>query len=368
MTDGDRLQRVREGILAEAEFQFSGSHAPELRSPLYERLARHVGAEPALVAMVAESPHGTVRSLLAAVHMLLLDGVEHALGQWYPTVGGTRAPDEDLAAAFDEFVARHRRHVVEAMGARGVQTNEVRRSATLLLALAVGAEVAGEPLSLIELGPSAGLNLLFDRYRYRFEPSGETVGAPASPVRITCELREGALQVPAMPIAIASRVGVDLYPVSVGDFAGVKWLRACIWGDHPDRLALFDTAMEVARQDPPRLVQGDMVEMLPALVDAAPAAATPLVFHTSAVNYLRRRDRQRLVEAITAASAARRILWLSGEGPGVLPGLPTPPDAAEKVGIPVVLTELRNGEARSELLALAGVQGSWIEWRRSPAA
>lgn len=134
-------------------------------------------------------------------------------------------------------------------------------------------------------------------------------------------------------------------------------------GDHVDRLAPLDSALGVALRDPPPLIEGDMVAAVSSLVASTPPGITPLVFHTNAVNYLRSEQRLSLVEAITSASADRRVLWLSGEGAGVLPDLPTPADAIEMAGIPIVLSDLQHGARQSTLLGIAGVQGSWIDWR-----
>ena len=74
------------------------------------------------------------------------------------------------------------------MRTRSIQTNEVGRSAALLPALAVvraGALAVGDdrPLALVELGPSAGLNLLLDRYAVTYRRDGAVVATVGDPAR-----------------------------------------------------------------------------------------------------------------------------------------------------------------------------------------
>jgi hypothetical protein len=93
--------------------------------------------------------------LFAAVHYLVLSG---------------DAPDA-LSGRFEDFAAALAEHE-DALRARiethGVQTNEVQRCTMLLPTFLAAAAATGLPLELIELGPSAGLNLLVDRYRYGY--------------------------------------------------------------------------------------------------------------------------------------------------------------------------------------------------------
>jgi len=87
------------------------------------------------------------------------------------------------------------------------------------------------------------------------------------------------------------------------------------------------------------------------------------VFHTNAVNYLRRERRQTLVDRIAAAATRRPLLWLSAEGSWIVPGLPDPGDMGNRAAVPLWLTDLRKREPVHHLLAIAGVQGAWLEWR-----
>ena len=51
---------------------------------------------------------------------------------------------------------------------RTVQTNEVQRCWALLPIFLTVARTVARPLALVELGASAGLNLLWDRYAYSY--------------------------------------------------------------------------------------------------------------------------------------------------------------------------------------------------------
>ena len=213
--------------------------------------------------------------------------------------------------------------------ARATQTNEVGRCATVLPALAM---VPG-PLALIEVGASAGLCLLPDRYSYRFSDgtSLDPVDGP-SPVVIACEVH-GDPPLPTRIPEVAWRTGVDLNPLDVRDDDEMRWLRTLVWPEHDDRRSRLAAAVELARADPPPLVRGDLLVELPALVAAAPEGATPVVFHSAVLAYPCDDDRRRFVDLVTSL----RCVWVSNEGPAVVPGIRGVPDRQPRWGAPFVL-------------------------------
>ena len=155
-------------------------------APLYDRLARGIAADPELLTIAARARSGqqVPLLLLAAVHSLLLGGVNHALGAFYPSITRhTAIPPGDPLPAFRAFCLDHRDVLLELVSTRLVQTNEPRRCTMLLPAFATVARLAaGRPLALIEVGASAGLHLLFDHYGYNYG-SGRSAGAPDAPHR-----------------------------------------------------------------------------------------------------------------------------------------------------------------------------------------
>jgi hypothetical protein len=234
-------------------------------SPLYRRLAAAVARDDDLLALADEVPSGRSppHVLLASVHYLLLSGVEHRLGAFYPSVAhDPRDPAEtDPVAAFRDFCATHREDLVPLLRERRTQTNSVRRCAALYPAFARIHDEEGKPLSVVEVGASAGLNLLWDRYGYDYGDAGR-VGVLGSEVLVESAVRAGDPPLPADPPPVAERVGIDLDPIDVGNPGDVRWLLALTWPEHEERRALLRHAVSVASDHPPALRAGDALDLL----------------------------------------------------------------------------------------------------------
>ncbi|RBI64161.1 DUF2332 domain-containing protein [halophilic archaeon] len=338
-------------------------------SPLYERLERGVADDPDLLALAETVPEGRSppHLLLGSVHSLLLGGADHELAAFYDTV--TESPldprESDPLPAFRDFCAAYEDEICPLLRTRRTQTNAVRRCAALLPAFAhVSAEAGGEPLAIVELGPSAGLNLCWDRYRYEYAATGEygpipadwpvgDAGRPAgcgsdSPVRVEADVvGERAPPLPDELPPVASRVGVDLHPLDVTDADDVRWLRALVWPEHATRHRLLRSAIAVAREDPPELRQGDAVEALPSVLDGIPASRPVCLFDTQMRYQLDEERDAELRETVAAAAADRELHWLSGHA------------AAERDN--ALVLEWFDGE-RSQSLAAYEQHGKWVEW------
>lgn len=195
---------------------------------------------------------------------------------------------------------------------RRTQTNEPARCATLLPLLCS----LPQPLALLEIGASAGLCLLPDRYGYRYPDRALGHGPPVFPCDVT-----GPAPLPDALPSVAWRRGLDLNPLSLDDDA--DWLRALVWPGQRGRLARLEEALVVAATDPPTVVRGDLRTDLPALAATAPPEATLVVFHTAVLGYLARSELPAVAHAIRATGAR----WIANEGPTVLRGLlPDAPD------------------------------------------
>ena len=344
--------------------------------PIYERVARAIAEDDASLALLLDAaPVGRTPVLfLAAVHDLVLGDPDSTLAHIY---AGRSAADP--WPPFRELLHRRTPEILGLMRTRSIQTNEVGRSAALVPALAAvqrRARSAGDerPLALVELGPSAGLNLLLDRYRVTYRRAGQvraTAGDPASPVQLDCEVR-GPADPPldGLPLVIASRTGLDLSPVDVTDDEACRWLAACVWPGVPDRPGRLAAAIALARLDPPPLVTGDAVTDLAPLVAALPDDVLPVVISTWALAYLGRDGRATMLAALDDVGTTRDLALVTAEQPHSTPWIPAlPPEVAavgdaDGDGTTTVLGAhtWRDGMVDDEVLALTHPHVRWIAW------
>ena len=113
--------------------------------PLYVALCRLIAARPLLLDLLQHAPavQRVPNLLLAALHDRVLAGPPQAFSQYFPSVGGARAPDAVLAGVFDDFVAAQTGELMALLSSRHTQTNEIGRCAVLWPALCALAARAG---------------------------------------------------------------------------------------------------------------------------------------------------------------------------------------------------------------------------------
>ena len=115
--------------------------------------------------------------LLGSVHRLVLERRAGALAAYYPSVGGRWDPVTGAEAVLELF--RSDPAPVREWLDRPPQTNEVGRAAALVGGLLHLPPEDRLPLRLVEIGASAGLNLLADRF-HLVDDQGAATGDPSS--------------------------------------------------------------------------------------------------------------------------------------------------------------------------------------------
>ena len=282
----------------------------------------------------------------AGLHALALSGAAPELAAAFP--GGAPAADPAaLGPALTRAFETHAAAIADFLR-RPPQTNEVGRSAVLLGGFLTVAAETGLPLRLLEIGASAGLNLIWDAYGY--DLAGAAWGPPDAPVRLRPQW-QGALP-PLLSVAIAGRRGCDRAPIDPRVAEGRLRLRAYIWPDQAERGRLLEGALDLAAERGVRVERADAAAWAEARLRKRAPGAVAVLYHSIVWQYLPA-DRQRRIaaaieRAAAAATSACPLAWLRME---------PAPDPRH--------TELRlalwpGGHER--LLAHADYHGRWVRW------
>jgi hypothetical protein len=329
-------------------------------SPIYERISLAVAADPELLDVVRAAPPAAHMplTLLGAVHYLLLDGLDHPLADVY-----AGRSDADPGPLFLDLCRVRRDEVVALLATRHVQTNDCGRSAVIGPGLTWLATRLDGPLALIDVGASAGINLLCERFRLDYGAMGAT-GPAGSPVEISCHVVDGDPPIADRLPRLAQRTGIDRSPIDLTDPDDARWLLACVWPD-TGRLERTAASIRLAQQDPPRVIAGDAVATLPGVLADVPADTTAVVVTTSAFAYLSIEERREFLSLLETEGRHRPVAWLSAEAAGIVDAfagdVPGDSDRADSD----VLGAMTFGVdgPRSWSLGFAHRHGRWLDWR-----
>ena len=314
-------------------------------SPLYAHLAKCVSEDSEVLAIAGEVRRPPLpNTFFAAVHFLLLDQPQSSLASYYGSLVARPEGPEHSYPAFREFLLQHRTEIIPILHDRITQTNEVRRCSYLVPSFQWIFEKGGNrDLALIDVGCSAGLHLLWDRYFYDY---GVTqTGNAESAVRIGCELRGPVT--PPIPQELPRctyRTGIDLHPIDLSNADERRWLEALVFPDHVDRRELLNAAIRLATNDPPTMISGDAIQILPEILKQVPASTSLCIYHCHAMCQLTDADWSAFGDMLMTESMKRAIFWLNAEG------------------YEVRVRQLQNRQADWVHLANKDGHGRWLEW------
>ena len=132
----------------------------------------------------------------------------------------------------------------------------------------------------------------------------------------------------------------------------MAWLETLVWPEQQERLAGLRAAIEIARRDPPLVVQGDLLQDLRRLLPAVPPEAQLVIFHTAVLAYIgSQSERDAFADLVRETGA----VWISNEMPGTFPRMAA--KAPGHDGTTKFLLAV-NGEP----VAWTGPHGQSIDW------
>jgi hypothetical protein len=288
--------------------------------------------------------------LAGGLHALVRRGRVPRLAGLYPPAA---VPEpEALEAALAEALRGAEAELLPWLE-RPPQTNEPMRAAPLMAGLlAVAAETGGMPLALFEVGASAGLLLVLDRYEHRL--GGAAAGSPGAPV-VLSPAWEGARPPSGAPVRVLRRRGSDLEPLDVTDPADRERLVAYVWPDQPDRIARVEAAIAVAADDPPRLDRAEAAAWTEAVIDpgAAEAGSVRVLMHAVALQYAPEETVARV-----AAQAARAGARATDAAPFAWLRFEADPAFGERGSLRLTLWP----DGTERVLALGDTHGEKLRW------
>jgi hypothetical protein len=326
MTGSERGQK---GLIAERYRRFARNEAHG-QSAIYEALSEHVSGSDRLLGFLSSLPADRRQP------NLFFAAVRHVVG----------LPRD--SNAFDEAIEQKGAAIADVMRTRTTQTNEPGRCAVLLPVLAR----LPQPLAILEVGASAGLCLLPDRYGYDYgrctiAPPEERRAAPIFP----CAANDLTPLPSALP-RIEWRAGLDLNPLSAASASDMEWLETLVWPEQSARHERLRAAIAIGRQESPNVTRGNLLHDIEAAIKPAPASMTPVVFHTAVLGYISAQtDRDAFSRAVCALGA----VWISNEAPSVYPHIAAKvkgPFRADRFLLAI------NGEP----VAWTGPHGQSIDW------
>ncbi len=278
------------------------------------------------------------------LHALHLSGASPELAPIY-----ANEPADD-AAIVAEVVIRHEAALLPWLDGPP-QTNEAGRSAGFVAALLW---LAGRGLpprfECLEIGSSAGINLMLDRYAY--DLGGVKVGPQDAAMSFTPEWR--GPPPPDRAISFAALKGCDVAPVDLADPAQALRIKAYIWPEHTVRFARLEAAIAAVRTKEPDLVAmnaADFVEQ--ELARPQQAGTTRVLMHSIVWQYVPADQQARVTAAMEAAGMAatpeRPLAWVALEADRTV--------LSHRLSV-----RFWPGVGEEHLLAAAHAHGAWVEW------
>ena len=334
-------------------FEIQRFYCNKMAAPIYARLCGAIAAgltrDSRTGARVLDWPGEPTRDalplrLVGGLHALVLAGADPALVEVF---GGTVTDEAAIAGRVNAALVAHDAAVLPWLDGPP-QTNEPGRSAALMLGLLEVARRHGPRLDVLEIGSSAGLNLLIDRFG--FDLGGTEVGPADAPVVIRPEWR-GAPPEPT-PIDIVRVRGCDIQPLDATDPAVAARLQAYVWAETPERSERLRGAIAMLRAGGVDLVRADAADWIEArLAEPQAAGVTRVLMHSVVWQYLPVAVADRIRAAMAAAgaraTAERPLAWVMME-----------PDRA--FAHQVIQVRSWPGDGEWQAIATAHAHGTWV--------
>lgn len=289
-------------------FRASAHIYGQMGTPLYAEFCRGGAEDPQILQLADNGMEGAKPShLFSAVHYLLMKDRGDPLARYFATLTDNPLPPAGAYPELARFCRVHYDELAELLRTRTVQTTYAERCRALLPPMCVVAREAGEPLNLIEIGCSAGVLLVFDKFAYRYD-GGEIVGPDDAPFLLEGQMENGPdLFIPK----IGKRIGIDLHTIDAHSGEERRWLLSLCFPELRDEQIRLAKALDTIAATDITMLEGDGLRRMREALDSTP---DPLcVFHSACLFYWPREAKQELEGMFLEESRKRRFWRISIE-------------------------------------------------------
>ena len=266
------------------------------RSPLYAAWSVYIANDAALYPILSQLP------LQQPMPNLFFASVQAMCRQFHFPLQAIfdQPPTNNFEQSYQLLVQTCQRHeaLLIPFFARRVQTNEIQRASYLYPIFSRIAERSNKPLTLIEIGTSAGLLLNVDALSIQVAQAQPITLGPPSPVTLC--IRNDGDSIPLMPpFEVHARFGIDLHCIDLQDDAQFEWLYCLIWPEQQHRRNLLTSIRTFHASIEKTCVSGDFLTLIPPLLQQVQTAHTQVVlFHTHVANQFPAKLKQTFVEEL----------------------------------------------------------------------
>ncbi|SOC42533.1 DUF2332 domain-containing protein [Ureibacillus acetophenoni] len=285
-------------------FSRFGELEAQKSSPLYAYWSKKVAEDYEILKLVSYIPASQPKpNMLFASVQYLASKKNHPLNYYYTNFDRSESFLEESYQHLKDFVRHHEEEILDCFQTRLIQTNELNRSSYLYPIFSEIAHESDKPLTLIEIGTSAGLLLNLDHYGYEISENGlvHRYGETESTVVVRAE-NFGEPLSEIKPFEVKERIGIDLNIVDLNKEEDFDWMQALIWPEQTERKELLKTVRELNKNVPKKLYKGDFLKLIPSFIEKHDTNTQLVLFHTHVANQLNEQLKQELLKMIESIS------------------------------------------------------------------
>lgn len=234
---------------------------------------------------------------------------------------------------------------------RSTQTNEPGRSA-VLQAVVRDLSQSSPSINIVEVGTSAGINLCFDQFPVRASDD-------ANPLTLVCVDETPVDRSTPLP-DVATRIGIDPFPLDLAKEDDRLWLKACIWPEQRRRHERFD-AVVAARPTWPdaTILTGRALERLDDAMTLIDQNVMTVIYNTWVAFYLSAEEQRDYFSDLIERCATTNVAWISIESTLIkVPGVDIDEAAHHRAASQVVVTAPGSSPT---LWGWCHAHGRWLE-------